>query len=362
MINKYFLEEPNILDLSKEIFNAVVDQNLKVKNRFELISKKIKDAETVNFILADGLGFSNLQSIDSFFNEHINNVVNTTFPSSTNVALTTIAMQANPIDHGVFGYYMYDKLKYGLINALNWNSENKKLLLSKYFNNQSSIWKVFKENNIHASNFQPKNLINTPLSNFLYEGNSTVPYISQEDLIIALSDSLFLENKFNFIYYPNIDISAHVFGVNSAEWLKEIKIFEVLVKKITELSNKKSYTVISSDHGLTNVPNENRYNIAYKEGIKVYGDQRSVYLNGSKKEIIEVFSEVPGQLIDRSELNYLLPEPKNDFIESLYPDFCFLVADKNIIYPYHLKTELSGYHGGMSTEEIKIPIIEISNF
>ena len=111
----------------------------------------------------------------------------------------------------------------------------KKLLLSKYFNNQSSIWKVFKENNIYASNFQPKNLINTPLSNFLYEGNSTVPYISQEDLIIALSDSLFLENKFNFIYYPNIDISAHVFGVNSDEWLKEIKIFEELVKKINSI-------------------------------------------------------------------------------------------------------------------------------
>jgi hypothetical protein len=87
-----------------------------------------------------------------------------------------------------------------------------------------------------------------------------------------------------------------------------------------------------------------------------------VYINGSKKEIIEVFSKVPGQLIDRSELNYLLPLPENDFIESLYPDYCFLVEDKNIIYPHHLKTELAGYHGGMSTEEIKIPIIEIPNF
>ena len=62
MINKYFLEEPNILDLSREIFNAVVDENLKIETRFELISKKIQDAETINFILADGLGFSNLQS------------------------------------------------------------------------------------------------------------------------------------------------------------------------------------------------------------------------------------------------------------------------------------------------------------
>ena len=59
MINKHFLEEANILDMSKEIYNTVVDENLKVETRFQLLSKKIEDAETVNFILADGLGFLN---------------------------------------------------------------------------------------------------------------------------------------------------------------------------------------------------------------------------------------------------------------------------------------------------------------
>jgi len=362
VINKNFLQEANILDMSKEIFNSVIDENLKVETRFQLLSDKIQDAETVNFILADGLGFLNLQSTDSFLNEYLNNSVNTTFPSSTNVALTTIAMLKEPIDHGIFGYYMYDKINYGLINALNWNVENKNLLQAKYYDSQSSIWSVFKENNIYASNFQPKNLINTPLSNYLYEEKSTVPYITQEDLLITLSDSLFLENKFNFIYYPNIDVSAHVFGVNSDEWHKEIKKFEELVKKISELSNKKSYTVISADHGLTNIPKENRFHIANQEDIEIYGDQRAVYINGSEKKIIETFSNIPGQLINRTELGLLLPTPKNEFIETLYPDFCFLVEDKNIIYPQHLKTELAGYHGGLSAEEIKIPIIEISNF
>ena len=81
-----------------------------------------------------------------------------------------------------------------------------------------------------------------------------------------------------------------------------------------------------------------------------------------KKKIIEAFSNIPGQLINQTELNLLLPKPDNEFVVSLYPDFCFLVEDKNILYPSHLKTELAGYHGGLSSEEIKIPIIEISNF
>jgi predicted AlkP superfamily pyrophosphatase or phosphodiesterase len=173
---------------------------------------------------------------------------------------------------------------------------------------------------------------------------------------------MFLENRFNFIYYPNIDVSAHVFGVNSDEWNKEVRKFEELVKKISELSNKKSHTVISADHGLTNIPKENRFHIAFQEDIDIYGDQRAVYINGSEKKIIEAFSNIPGQLINQIELDLLLPTPENKFVESLYPDFCFLVEDKNIIYPHHLKTELAGYHGGLSEEEIKIPIIEISNF
>jgi len=70
VINKNFLDEASILDMSKEIFNSVVDENLKVETRFKLLSSKIQEAETINFILADGLGFLNLQSTDSYLNEY----------------------------------------------------------------------------------------------------------------------------------------------------------------------------------------------------------------------------------------------------------------------------------------------------
>ena len=133
MINKNFLEEPNIVDLAKEIFKEVVQNKFEIDTRFELLSQDLYEADTINFILADGLGYKNLSSIDSSLNKNVTQSINTTFPSSTNVALSSISLMKNPIEHGLIGYYMYDKSKYGLINALNWNEDNKNLLSNNYY-------------------------------------------------------------------------------------------------------------------------------------------------------------------------------------------------------------------------------------
>lgn len=362
MINKNFLNEPNLLQLSVEIFENVVNHESDLELPKNLLSEKIKDAETINFILADGLGYKNLISLESSLRDNVKKIINTTFPSSTNVAISTLAMMSNPIEHGLIGYYMYDKNNFGLINALNWNSENQALLNNNHFKTQESIWKKFKSLNTHVTNFQPKNLIGTTLTNFLYEKSSTVPYENLDELINILSEATFLENRFNFIYYPNIDISGHIFGVYSPEWELEVKNFEKAVERISQASNKKTTTIISADHGLCNIPLENRHTLSYENNIDIYGDQRSVYINGTKDEIEGVFSGIPGELIGKSELAYLLKEPHNKDLESLYPDYCFLVQQNHIIYPKHLKAELKGYHGGLSDEELKIPIIEFHNF
>ena len=362
MINKNFLEEPNIVDLSKEIFKEVVQNKLEIDTRFSLLSADLHEAETINFILADGLGYENLKSTDSYLNKNVTKSINTTFPSSTNVALSSISFVKNPIEHGLIGYYMYDKSQYGLINALNWNEDNKNLLLSDHFQKQNSIWKIFKEKKIYASNFQPRNLVGTPLSDCLYKVSSTIPYDDEQNLLELLSESTILENRFNFIYYPLIDVAAHVFGVNSEEWQIEIAKFEKLAYEISNISNKKTKTVITADHGLTNIDAERRHHLNYGEDLQIYGDQRSVYINGSQESVLETFSEVPGVLLEQHELSYLLGDPTNEFLQSIYPDFCFLVEDKNIIYPKHLSAKLKGYHGGLSKEELKIPIIELSNY
>ena len=356
------LKEPNLLDLSKKIYNVVLNEDFFTENKEINLSPSLYEAETINYIIADGLGSKNIEETDSKLNILNAGSINSTFPSSTNVALSTINLVAEPVNTGMLGYFQFDKEEYGLINALNWSIENEQMLEDNFFLENKTIWTIFKEKNIFTNNVQPKDLENSALSKYIYRNSNQINYKDEDELLDLIKNSSLLENRFNFIYYPKIDIAAHLFGVGSEEWKKELKIFEEIIEVINKSSIRKTYTLISADHGLTNVDKESRFILEYPESVEVFGDQRAVYANGPEEEVRKVFENVPGNFITKNELELLIGKSENKYMDRLVPEYCFLVDKGNIIFPKHLKADLVGYHGGLTDEEMKIPLIEFSNF
>jgi len=357
------LGKSNLLDLSKKLFN-VVTKTVDFHEEHEInLDSKILEAETINFVLADGLGSENLKLAKSDYLKDSNSFsVNSTFPSSTNVALSTINYVSRPMETSILGYYLFDREEHGLINALNWNKENKSLLKHPDIKDRQTIWTLLRTKGITSNNLQPRELVDSALSEYIYKDSHQIAYRDTEELNEIVKDSSVLDNRFNFIYYPNIDISAHVFGVGSDEWHEEVGIFEMFIKNLNNNQSKKMYTLITADHGLTNISNENRIHLDYEEDVVVYGDQRSVYINGDETKVKEIFKNVPGRFLNSVERRHLIGEPTNSLNRRLYPDHCFLVDDGYIVFPKHLKADLVGYHGGITLEEMRVPVIEITNF
>tara|TARA_B110000459_G_C16604839_1_gene493003 strand:+ start:247 stop:1341 length:1095 start_codon:yes stop_codon:yes gene_type:complete len=353
----------NLLDLSKKVFNTVLNEDVFYEENEVNLNSEIFKAETINFVLADGLGTENLKmSRSDFLNNSNSFSVNSTFPSSTNVALSTINYVSKPVDTGILGYYLFDEKEHGLINALNWNQENKSILKDVDIKDNKTIWTILKSKGVTSNNIQPKDLIHSALSEYIYKDSHQIAYKDTEELNEIISDSSVLDNRFNFIYYPNIDISAHVFGVDSEEWHEEIDIFEKFIKNLNNSHSRRMYTLITADHGLTNIPQKNRVYLDYTDEIKIFGDQRSVYINGDSHEVEKVFKDVPGRFLTSEEITKLLGNPQTDLSKRLYPDHCFLLEDGYIVFPKHLKGNLVGYHGGTTPEEMNVPVIEIMNY
>ena len=353
----------NLLDLSKKIFNIVLNEDVFYEEYEVKLNSEILNAETINFVLADGLGTENLKiSRSDFLNNSNSFSVNSTFPSSTNVALSTINYVSKPVDTAILGYYLFDENEYGLINALNWNQDNKSILTDVDIKDNKTIWTILKSKGITSNNIQPKDLIKSALSEYIYKDSHQIAYKDTDELNEIISDSSVLDNRFNFIYYPNIDISAHVFGVGSEEWHKEIDIFEKFIKNLNNSHSRKMYTLITADHGLTNISEKNRVYLDYSDDIKIFGDQRSVYINGDSNDVKKIFKDVPGRFLTSEEIRKLLGNPETDLSKRLYPDYCFLLEDGYIVFPKHLKASLVGYHGGTTPEEMYVPVIEIMNY
>ena len=55
------IDKSNLLDLSKKIFNVVLNTDEFQEEREVNLHSKILNAETINFVLADGLGNENLK-------------------------------------------------------------------------------------------------------------------------------------------------------------------------------------------------------------------------------------------------------------------------------------------------------------
>ena len=67
-MSKYqnILNEPNLLDLSKKIFNAALSEDFYIEDKEIPLSSSLYEAENINFIIADGLGSKNIEETDSF--------------------------------------------------------------------------------------------------------------------------------------------------------------------------------------------------------------------------------------------------------------------------------------------------------
>ena len=302
--------------------------------------------------------------------------------------MTTFYSGLAPQNHGVPAWFTYLR-EIGMVSVIlpfktrgfrNFDYEKNKIKPSDIFLFKS----LFEHLKCDYYSILPKAIKGSAYCNFVMKGSTQIGYRNLDDFFNKIKSTTLRKSvkkkKYIIAYWSKFDAISHDDGIQSQAALMH---FRELDKKIAEFSSKlikkdsKIRLIITADHGLIDTTPE--HTIWLKDHPKLYetltipvcGEPRApfFYVRPSKitdfENYIKNHLSYAGELIKGETLikkNYFgLYEPNNQLFNRT-GDYILLMKD-NYIFRDQLigetRHELIGNHGGLSFEELYVPLIII---
>ncbi|BFH73620.1 alkaline phosphatase family protein [Sulfurisphaera javensis] len=328
-------------------------------NKINIAGKKLA------LVLLDGLGYNMLRSVGY----EVENKITTVFPSTTSTVITTLFTALLPAEHGILGYNTFSKRLGGIANALKYTypaigdrdavSENIKF--SNAFPSVKSYLSEVKDKK--TASVVPKGIENTEFTMATHGKVSTTKiYSTYWDALYEFSNIL-TDYDFVYFYLPDIDTLAHKYGPSSIPVKQAIRdIFEG-VRQIAY--SHKDYTfIIVADHGHVDVSSHvllnNDSELLDMLYLPPYGDSRALFFLTKYELKTYLYHKYPElKVFDKNDFEKLVGGDK------INADYIAVPLDnKAYIYSFRDQTDdyakLKGHHGGLSEDEMYIPMVVIN--
>lgn len=309
-------------------------------------------------------------------------------PSTTVTALSSLSTAMTPQEHGMLGYRMYLRELKVIMNMIAFenvthSNEPMTLNLPSFFPFKTTTMHL-KDVGINSYVITRNKYIESPMSMMNYRGSKGLPYIDSSDMFVRTKKLLEENhNKKTFInmYWDRIDSICHEYGKNSDEHLAEMEkidfgLLRHFIEKLSNDAKKDTLLLITADHGHINVPFDNLTNLGSHTSlgkllaIPPSGESRFVYFHAKKGKAKDVMKHLENEfgkeaiVMESKELLkqgfFGLNTPWSETSSRIGDVVLIPKEDNGFVYPY--KGDMSdrmmiGRHGGMSKEEMLVPLI-----
>lgn len=369
-----------------------------IKGQYELIDdivnyEEYKDIKQVVFLLADGIGYEQL--LWEMKQQDLNMIefkddllpITSVYPSATSIALTTLATGVTPQEHGIMGYKLFLK-EFGLIASmltfspvLGYVDFMSLGIDPGKFIGIDTVYKHMKSNGIDSHVILPKKYVNSGLSHMIYRNTNIIGYKKYTNAFSKAKKLVKAKNnrkKFIYIYWDLFDMEAHLHGVKTDETSKAVKMLDKRLFNdfLDRVSRKDTLFILSADHGFINVDMDETYFFHEHEDlmdmliIPPSGEQRFTYLFTKHGKLDDVKDYINTNLkkqafvIESSKAIKMglfgNNEPRKETLNRI-GDLILIPKNNNVFtYAYTIEDilfRLKGQHGGISEEEMLVPLI-----
>jgi len=360
-----------------------------------------KGIESVVLLILDGFGMSAFRRqqsegfVKSVASKGIARPITTVFPSTTAAALTTFATGLTPQEHGLHEWFLYIKDLDAVIATLPFSFASdpgretlRGRMKPRALFTGEPIFGKLQEADVQVESFVSRALAGTSYTSLVHRTSKKVAYSSSSDMVALLRRRLESAHgsSFFYVYWSYIDSIEHKYGPATDESELEAAaisfvIQKGLIERLGKAAAKRTLLIVSADHGQVPVNPEktiylNRYRSAVK-GLRRLGSGRPIPATGSARD---VFLHVQPDQVDRvrkilakglagraSVLRvddavkaglFGLNKPSRKFKERVGSLLILPHGNGTVWYKdtpdYEL--DLRGHHGGMSREEMTVPL------
>lgn len=336
----------------------------------------IPEASTYILFMIDGLGARRLDHpAAGGLAAALRGVLDAPFPTTTSVSLASAATGLAPRRHGLIGHFVLLAGFSKPINSLRWQYSGGKAVSfrTEGFLPRPNLWERLAAAGAEPITVQPADYEGTPLTKALYRGCRFEGAASLDHFVTAAAGLAEPPGRLVFAYYPAVDAAAHKHGMDSPEYARALGSAAYLWEGIAARLPAGAVMVGTADHGLAAVPRSGKRRLHRRRtpGLTLYGDPRVLYVRGPADRIEELADSLPADLLSRKDLEPLWGPPDGVGggggetpigpigppapVEK--PDGALLAHDGCALLPGHFDKRMIGYHGGLTPEELEIPLL-----
>ena len=326
------------------------------------VASEIPDAETYVLTLFDGLGASQLNhpNASAMAEDHIA-TIDSMFPSTTTVSLSTIATGMTPTEHGIVSYLMYFP-EHGIVNMLKWIKPGGEPVhaSTEHLLPAPNLWERLRSSGVEPICVQPGAFEHSPLSRALYRGARYESVWSERDIVDATVQLASEPGRLIFTYVPHVDVAAHVAGQKSQKYADAMQTANTIWSSIANRLPSHSAMVGTADHGHIDYQTDKKLSLP-SDGLTIFGEPRAIFVtdhHSTSGELPASLAHFPATWVPRDDLRgWFGPGTPHPDLESRLPHGALLPDPGYLLLTGYMDDRLIGMHGGLERAEMEIPVM-----
>jgi hypothetical protein len=307
----------------------------------------------------------------------------TVFPSTTAAAITTINTARTPLEHGNIAYFIWLEEFAQVTAMLRWGPAIKRR--GSYFDDPAidprryvlvpSIHARLRERGVPSYVIEPEIFRPEAMTRMHAAEANFVGYVVPSTMGVRLHSALVDAPRPSYVYayWSGIDTVSHLYGPGSEEAAIEASIFDVAVRHaLAGRPAGDTLVLLTADHGHASTDPDKMLDVIGDEELRALlrnppaGEPRLVFLHTDRPQLVRdhIERKWPGQvtLLDRDELidAGLFGRGDGTVARRRIGEVVMLLdrdLSASIVKVEGQTLRHFGSHGGMSADEMRIPVL-----